>query len=108
MAELRVPRLQKQSQILSTPTRTSIFPSEKLRRRIPMTQRARTKGGKNGVKPEATKVIRSFDWRTTDEGEVALRQQRAREEQPRIRQLDQAQPIFSQFEDQRKGSVNKF
>jgi hypothetical protein len=63
-----------------------------------MTRDARTKGGKNGVKPEASKVIRSFDWRTTDQDEVALRQQRAREEQPRIRQLDQTQPIFSQFE----------
>ena len=76
----------------------STFPSERFPRQFPMRQYAKTKGGRNGVKPEANTLIRNFDWRTTDEDEVALRQQRAREEQPRICQLDQTQPIFSHFE----------
>ena len=63
-----------------------------------MTQRIGTTGGQNGASLETSKLTRSFDWRTTDEEEIALRQQRAREERPRIRQLDQTHPIFSQFE----------
>ena len=38
------------------------------------------------------------DWRTTDEDEVNRRRLRARKEQPRIRNLDPKQPIFSNFE----------
>jgi hypothetical protein len=56
-----------------------------------------TAGGRNGAIVEDHKVNRGFDWRTTDEEEIALRQQRAREEQPNIRNLDRANPIFSQF-----------
>jgi hypothetical protein len=63
-----------------------------------MTQRVRTTDGRNGADPATNKLARSFDWRTTDEDEIAFRQRRAREEQPKIRQLDQTQPIFSQFE----------
>lgn len=47
---------------------------------------------------EDSKLRRNFDWRTTDEDEVKLRQQRAREEQPRIRNLEPAHRIFSRFE----------
>jgi SNF2 family DNA or RNA helicase len=47
---------------------------------------------------EARKLTRSFDWRTTDQDEIELRRQRAREEQPSIRNLDPAWPIFSRFE----------
>jgi hypothetical protein len=45
-----------------------------------------------------SKLTRSFDWRTTDQDEITLRQQRATEEQPRIRNLEPDQRIFSQFE----------
>jgi superfamily II DNA or RNA helicase len=44
------------------------------------------------------RLVRSFDWRTTDQDEIVIRQQRAREEQPRIRNLDPTHAIFSQFE----------
>src|SRR5208283_4561411 len=40
----------------------------------------------------------NFDWRTTDEEEIELRRQRARDEQPRIRNLEPAWQIFSRFE----------
>jgi SNF2-related domain/Helicase conserved C-terminal domain len=63
-----------------------------------MTKRKRTTSGENRPNLETGKLTRSFDWRTTDEEEIGLRQQRAREEQPRIRPLDRANPIFSQFE----------
>src|SRR6516225_3566233 len=44
------------------------------------------------------KLTRSFDWRTTDQDEIELRQQRAREEQLRVRNVEPAHRIFSQFE----------
>ncbi|MBV8376777.1 MAG: DEAD/DEAH box helicase family protein [Verrucomicrobia bacterium] len=44
------------------------------------------------------KLNRTYDWRTTDQDEIRLRQQRAKEEQPQIRNLDPAQRVFSQFE----------
>ncbi len=47
---------------------------------------------------QINKLTRSFDWRTTDQDEIRLRQQRAMEEQPRIRNLEPSQRIFSQFE----------
>jgi hypothetical protein len=47
---------------------------------------------------EIARLTRAYDWRTTDEDETRLRQQRAREEQPRIRNLEPAYKIFSQFE----------
>jgi ERCC4-related helicase len=52
----------------------------------------------NGSDHETRKLNRSFDWRTTDQQEIQLRQQRARDEQPAIRNLDPAWPIFSRFE----------
>jgi hypothetical protein len=57
-----------------------------------------TRAGRNGSGEEISKLTRSFDWRTTDQEEIALRQQRAREEQPRIRNLEPDQRIFSLFE----------
>jgi hypothetical protein len=63
-----------------------------------MVRRAAGTGGQSGVDFETGKIVRSFDWRTTDEEEIALRQQRAREEQPRIRNFDSTHPIFSRFE----------
>jgi superfamily II DNA or RNA helicase len=42
--------------------------------------------------------VSSFDWRTTDEEEIELRRERAREEQPRIRNLEPEWQIFSRFE----------
>src|ERR1700675_3790533 len=47
---------------------------------------------------EIAKLTRIYDWRTTDQDEIRLRQQRAREEQPQIRNLEPAHRIFSQFE----------
>jgi hypothetical protein len=47
---------------------------------------------------EIAKLTRTYDWRTTDQDEIRLRQERAREEQPQIRNFDPAQRIFSQFE----------
>jgi hypothetical protein len=47
---------------------------------------------------EIVRLARTYDWRTTDPDEIKLRQQRAREEQPRIRNLEPAHNIFSQFE----------
>ena len=38
------------------------------------------------------------DWRTTDEDEINRRRLRAREERPRIRNLDPRHPVFSNFE----------
>lgn len=63
-----------------------------------MTQRKRAGDGANDASLEEHRLTRSFDWRTTDEQEIALRQQRAREEQPKIRNLDRVHRIFSQFE----------
>src|SRR5271169_875628 len=54
--------------------------------------------GSNGPEGEIAKLTRTYDWRTTDQDEIRLRQQRAREEQPQIRNLDPAHRIFSQFE----------
>jgi hypothetical protein len=53
--------------------------------------------GKNSD-DERSKLPRNFDWRTTDEEEIELRRQRARDEQPRIRNLEPAWQIFSRFE----------
>jgi superfamily II DNA or RNA helicase len=52
----------------------------------------------NGSDIEGIKPARNFDWRTTDREEIELRQRRALEEQPRIRNLEPAWRIFSQFE----------
>src|SRR5208337_3956045 len=52
----------------------------------------------NGSDDERSKLPRNFDWRTTDEEEIELRRQRARDEQPRIRNLEPAWQIFSRFE----------
>ena len=52
----------------------------------------------NGLDIEGIKSARNFDWRTTDQEEIELRQRRALEEQPRIRNLEPAWRIFSQFE----------
>jgi hypothetical protein len=52
----------------------------------------------NGSDHQTRKLTRSFDWRTTDQEEIELRQLRARGEQPSIRNLDPAWPIFSRFE----------
>jgi hypothetical protein len=52
----------------------------------------------NGSENDGAKLIRSFDWRTTDQDEIEVRQQRAREEQPQIRNLEPAWRIYSQFE----------
>src|SRR5271166_3777702 len=52
----------------------------------------------SGSDDERSKLPRNFDWRTTDEEEIELRRQRARDEQPRIRNLEPAWKIFSQFE----------
>jgi hypothetical protein len=42
----------------------------------------------NGSDHQTRKLTRSFDWRTTDQEEIELRQLRARGEQPSIRNLD--------------------
>ena len=60
--------------------------------------REKPHAGSNGPEGEIAKLTRTYDWRTTDQDEIGLRQQRAREEQPQIRNLDPAQRIFSQFE----------
>src|SRR5271157_5657594 len=52
----------------------------------------------NGSDIEGIKPARNLDWRTTDQEEIELRQRRALEEQPRIRNLEPAWRIFSQFE----------
>src|SRR5208282_1475127 len=52
----------------------------------------------SGSDDERSKLPRNFDWRTTDEEEIELRRQRARDEQPRIRNLEPAWKIFSRFE----------
>ena len=61
-------------------------------------KRRETRDAHNGSDHESSKLNRSFDWRTTDQDEISLRQQRAREEQPRIRNLEPAHRIFSRFE----------
>src|SRR5260370_30461197 len=53
---------------------------------------------KNGSDIEGIKPARNFDCRTTDQEDIELRQRRALEEQPRIRNLEPAWRIFSQFE----------
>jgi hypothetical protein len=63
-----------------------------------MQTREKPHAGSNGPEGEIAKLTRTYDWRTTDQDEIGLRQQRAREEQPQIRNLDPAQRIFSQFE----------
>jgi hypothetical protein len=61
-------------------------------------KRAEKHVAQNDPDRETRKLARSFDWRTTDQDEIELRRQRAREEQPSIRNLDPAWPIFSRFE----------
>jgi hypothetical protein len=61
-------------------------------------KREKIDAGKDGSNGEIAKLTRAYDWRTTDQDEIKLRQQRAREEQPRVRNLDPAHQIFSQFE----------
>jgi hypothetical protein len=56
------------------------------------------RAGSKDPEAEIAKLTRTYDWRTTDQDEIRLRQERAREEQPQIRNLDPAQRIFSQFE----------
>ena len=53
---------------------------------------------KNDSDGEIARLTRTYDWRTTDQDEIKLRQQRAREEQPHIRNLEPTHKIFSQFE----------
>jgi hypothetical protein len=60
--------------------------------------RKKVEAGNNDSDGEIAKLKRTFDWRTTDQDEIRLRQQRAKEEQPQIRNMDPAQRIFSQFE----------
>src|ERR1700733_4577491 len=60
--------------------------------------REKPHAGSNGPEGENAKLTRTYDWRTTDQDEIRLRQQRAREEQPQIRNLEPAQRIYSQFE----------
>ncbi len=38
-----------------------------------------------------------LDWRTTDQEEIERRRQRARDERPRVVNLDPRHPIFSNF-----------
>jgi SNF2 family DNA or RNA helicase len=54
--------------------------------------------GSNDPESENAKLTRTYDWRTTDQDEIRLRQQRAREERPQIRNLEPAQRIYSQHE----------
>jgi len=61
-------------------------------------KRKKKHAGDNDSDGEIAKLTRVYDWRTTDQDEIRLRQQRAREEQPQIRNLEPAQRIFSQFE----------
>jgi hypothetical protein len=61
-------------------------------------KRKETHAGRDEGDDKFSKLTRSFDWRTTDQDEITLRQQRATEEQPRIRNLEPDQRIFSQFE----------
>jgi hypothetical protein len=67
--------------------------------------RANVKSRKRPAKRGRTKRTRPeielpphSDWRTTDVDEINRRRLRARDEQPRIRNLDPRQPIFSNFE----------
>jgi hypothetical protein len=60
--------------------------------------RRKRSNAQNGSDIEGIKPARNFDWRTTDQEEIELRQRRALEEQPRIRNLEPAWRIFSQFE----------
>ncbi len=50
-----------------------------------------------GGKPDI-KLPPVGDWRTTDQDEIERRRLRARQEQPRIRNLDPKHPVFSNFE----------
>src|SRR3984893_5216064 len=60
--------------------------------------RLKRSNSQNGSDIEGIKPARNFDWRTTDREEIELRQRRALEEQPRIRNFEPAWRIFSQFE----------
>ena len=61
-------------------------------------ERKRVSAGQSDSDGEIVRLTRAYDWRTTDQDEIRLRKQRAREEQPRIRNLEPAHKIFSQFE----------
>jgi SNF2 family DNA or RNA helicase len=61
-------------------------------------KRKKMQAGGNDSDGEIAKLTRVYDWRTTDQDEIRLRQQRAREEQPQIRNLEPTHRIFSQFE----------
>jgi SNF2-related domain/Helicase conserved C-terminal domain len=61
-------------------------------------KRKKMQAGRNDSDGEIAKLTRIYDWRTTDQDEIRLRQQRAREEQPQIRNLEPTHRIFSQFE----------
>jgi superfamily II DNA or RNA helicase len=51
------------------------------------------------------KLPRSFDWRSTDQEEIALRRRRARDEQPQIINVDSKNPIFSRFDIRSKSGM---
>jgi hypothetical protein len=61
-------------------------------------ERKRISAGESNSNGEIARLTRAYDWRTTDQDEIKLRQQRGREEPPRIRNLEPAHRIFSQFE----------
>jgi hypothetical protein len=61
-------------------------------------KREKMQAGRNDSDGEIARLTRAYDWRTTDQDEIRLRQQRAREEQPTIRNLEPVHRIFSQFE----------
>lgn len=72
---------------------------------MPSATTRRTGGhGARGTRPAVTRrgdtgsLPSSYDWRTTDEDEIEKRRLRAMEELPRIRNLDAAHPIFSNFD----------
>jgi hypothetical protein len=69
-----------------------------LRSRRVTRKRSGTGIRRNSEKPETASANRNFDWRTTDKDEIAIRQERARTEQPKIRPLSRTDPIFSGFE----------
>jgi hypothetical protein len=70
---------------------------EVMRAETPTKSQRRKRKGRSGKQPDI-KLPPAGDWRTTDEDEINRRRLRAREEQPRIRNLDPKHPIFSNFE----------
>src|SRR6476659_461588 len=61
-------------------------------------KRKKMRTGRGDSNGEIAKLTRVYDWSTTDQDEIRLRQQRAKEEQPQIRNLEPTHRIFSQFE----------